>query len=404
MTFSLLSFETKWTTDMANQPRCFSFRFVMAVACCLSVTLPATVCEAESKLRMDRPLIEQQVLVLREIETLIYRADSPAEVDPQRALELYQRFYDELENASWPDDAIVRKYDADSMLLVLNNAAKVKPFDITQFAKTYDIDLEEERRKPYGIWRLAEEASKGGRFGPPNPELALQLVVRGASVPSEWDFALEMIYPVWEKGEPFTFDLCQYVMSAWGTRFCDNRQEALRAVEIKEQLDSYKRRLEPDQAHLIDDLYESVMTYVQHKSEHEEGHSGGFGWRQRHMHSSEVGRREHFLSMLEKMMNGERPFTSAKIQDTSAALEPLLKDFKIVIPAHLEEAELYMISLEGVELTQEKWLVFRSNVQSLVTEVASSELADAWCAYFTDERVKDLESTRSAVEGKGFIK
>ena len=75
----------------------------------------------------------------------------------------------------------------------------------------------------YDIWELAEEASKGGRFGKPDPELVFNLVMRGGSVPDEFESAVNEVYHNWKNGIVMQFCICDHVVSDVGIGYCSVR-------------------------------------------------------------------------------------------------------------------------------------------------------------------------------------
>lgn len=65
------------------------------------------------------------------------------------------------------------------MLEIAKHAHKCGPIDAESLFAKRGVLPAEWALSRYGMWNLAEEASAGGRFGAPNQQLALQLIVRG---------------------------------------------------------------------------------------------------------------------------------------------------------------------------------------------------------------------------------
>ena len=111
--------------------------------------------------------------------------------DPSLALELYETAKRANPEGSIPGEA--------EIVDLLKMAAAAGPFDLEVFLTQHGLTKEE----PYFLWKLAEEASVGGRFGKPDPQLVLQLVGRGPGSLRERLSAVRAAHTNWaNKGGP----------------------------------------------------------------------------------------------------------------------------------------------------------------------------------------------------------
>jgi tetratricopeptide (TPR) repeat protein len=157
------------------------------------------------------------------IEYLLFRADSLTHADPQRAMELYHAAKAANPSATWLNE----KGD----VRIMEMCCEAPAFDADAFIAQYGI-TEDELARPYAVWQLAEEASRGGRFGQPDPDLVFNLVIRGGSVPAELGGAVHDVHANWTRGVVEEFNIDNYVTSKYGLGFCAGRaKESARSVD-----------------------------------------------------------------------------------------------------------------------------------------------------------------------------
>lgn len=140
---------------------------------------------------------------LKSVLDRIYLNEGIQPGDPSLALELYEAAKRENPKGSIPGEA--------EIVELLKMASAAGPFDLEVFLTRYEIT----EKEPYFLWKLAEEASVGGRFGKPDPQLVLQLVGRGSGTLSERLSAVRAAYTNWtNKGGKFE---CQAHLSPSAT-------------------------------------------------------------------------------------------------------------------------------------------------------------------------------------------
>lgn len=127
---------------------------------------------------------------LRSALNRLFLGESTRRGDPSLALELYETAKKANPKGSLPGEAEIVEF--------LKMAVAAGPFDLQAFLTQHHLSEEE----PYFLWKLAEEASVGGRFGKPDPQLVLQLVVRAAGNLSECLSAARAAHTNWaNKGD-----------------------------------------------------------------------------------------------------------------------------------------------------------------------------------------------------------
>jgi hypothetical protein len=149
------------------------------------------------------------------LDALLFRANSLNLADPKRALNLYY-----IAKKANPKLTL---YDEKIILKVMKMCSEPKEFDAAKFIEKYDLP-DNIDRNPYYVWEFAEEASRGGRFGEPDPELVFNLVMRGGWAPAEFVSAVMATYENWKNRVVEKFDICDHVTSHSGSIYCTSRR------------------------------------------------------------------------------------------------------------------------------------------------------------------------------------
>lgn len=350
---------------------------------------------------MKQALSDQPDLAYEVMDLLIYRPISLTQADPARALAFLQAWIKQAEAGPISDVEEFQIAEARKELRLLEQAVSLGPFDAGAFLEKHGINESDWADKPYGLWQLTEAYSSGA-FGEPDPTTLFQLAVRGAEVPFEWQTMIQFLYPKLEKGEALTFDLCDYVSSGFGVRFCEHRWDDRMEAEMNQILDDAKSQLPSGKEEAIDDLFLLASEYFWSKAEHEEGHGGAPVWRMRHMEDSVRGRRWSFLEQLKLATTGAAP-NRPGLEEQDLMLDYLVREMIRDLDIYGGGKE-YDITAEGVRDAQARFVKFRDHFGKVITETSGKERAQEWMLWLTDERIRDIRSTTSAIRGGGFLK
>jgi hypothetical protein len=143
--------------------------------------------------------------------------------DPVFALELY-----ETAKKANPQGVMA---DEVEVVELLKMAVVPEPLDLEAFLKRYDLSEGE----PYFLWKLAEEASAGGRFGKPDPQLVLQLVVRGPGTLGERLSAVRAAHANWIGKSGAVFEHKKHVVPPTRDGAAGKDQAEKEDYELKEE-------------------------------------------------------------------------------------------------------------------------------------------------------------------------
>ena len=141
------------------------------------------------------------------------------------------------------------------------------------FCKKYDV-LPHDDDAMYHVWRIAEDASKGDRFGKPDSKLILQLVSRVGWAPAELEYAVEATYKDWKAGKVKEFNICDYITSGGGMAFCASRANDSDEKDRDARLKATGQKIGDQASKLLGLAYASAVKFIDSKTSNEERHGG----------------------------------------------------------------------------------------------------------------------------------
>ncbi len=124
----------------------------MKILLLLLFLYPITFAQNNEKLLFESARQGNQDDLETVLDILLFRANSLKRADPKLALEIY--------NDAKKVNPEIEIYGES----ILEMCAEPNDFDVENFLIKYGITGKEYYSKRYGIWQLAEEASRGGRF------------------------------------------------------------------------------------------------------------------------------------------------------------------------------------------------------------------------------------------------
>jgi uncharacterized protein YecT (DUF1311 family) len=312
------------------------------------------------------------------LEAVFFRANDLRKANPFLGMEVYQQAKKEHPQMAF--------FDEQGEVDVLKKAMEAGPFDADVFIKKYHIDttlLEE----PYGIWQLAGEASKGGRFGKPDLRLVLQLVSRGGSVPRELAYAIDTAYDCWKNNRPFIFVPCDYVTSGMGMGICANQYAKERDKALRAQLKALAPKLKNNAGQYIMPAYNAASEFIGSKAWKEELHGGSgyaaWAW------GSVTDQRQAFVDLVLKLSKGKTPnLKSGAHPDATlnATYQKLIRQLKI---KPLDNAGT-KADADGLRITQRLWLAYRDAFVKLASSMVPQVSQQQWLNWITEERIKNF--------------
>jgi hypothetical protein len=314
------------------------------------------------------------------LELLLFRANSLRLADPQKALDLY----DEAKKAN-PDLAL---YDEENTAKVMKMCAEPKGFDAEQFMKKYGVEDDGEQYPDYQVWELAEEASRGGQFGKPDPELVLNLVCRGGAVPAEVMSAVEEVYANWKKGVVKEFNICDYVTSGSGQGYCASKADDKEEEERESKLNTLKEKLGGDAEQLLNRAYDSAVQFIELKASNEEGH-GGTG-RTAWIIESEIEQKNQYVELIEKIHAG---FVPVPKNSAAKADQQLNETYQHVLHELQKKAaeEDYPVTPDNLRAVQRLWIPYRDASVELFVHMNPSIDKNIWKSWLTERRIQELK-------------
>lgn len=311
------------------------------------------------------------------LDALLFRANSLERANPQKALEVYKQ--------AKKANPSLKLYDEAVKLKTIQMSIEPGAFDAKAFCKKYNV-LPDNDDAMYHVWRIAEEASKGGRFGKPDPKLILQLVSRGGWAPAELEYAVEDVYKNWKSGTVKEFNICGFITSGGGMAFCASRADDQNEKDRNERLSDIRQKLNDKGRKLLDAAYASAVKFIDSKSSSEEGHggSGRGAW----IIGSQMEQKNAYLDLIEKVRLGHKPSPKTSFVEADRKLN---ETYKKVMANLKKKADDYNVPrVDDVRAVQRLWIPYRDATVKLFMAINPVVGEDAWKSWVTEVREKQL--------------
>jgi uncharacterized protein YecT (DUF1311 family)/TPR repeat protein len=317
------------------------------------------------------------------LDALLFRANSLERANPQKALEVYKQA-----KQANPE---IKLYDEEVKLKTIQMSVEPGPFDWKAFCKRYNV-LPHNDEVMYHVWLIAEEASKGGRFGKPEPKLILQLVSRGGWVPAELECAVDQAYKNWKSGTVKEFNICDYITSGGGMAFCASRADDQEERDRNKKVLAIRQNLNDKGRKLFDAAYASAVKFIDSKASNEEAHrgSGRGAW----VIGSQMEQKNEYLDLVEKVRSGYRPSPKSSFLEADRSLN---QTYKKVISNLKKKADNYSVPprVDDVRAVQQLWIPYRDTTVRLFMAINPAVGEDVWKSWVTEVREKQLKEILS---------
>ena len=272
--------------------------------------------------------------------------------------------------------------------------------DLNAFLRDQRLKKEDLRASPYAIWELAQEASKGGRFGGPNAKLALQLVLRGGGNVKEREAAIRQCHAILKGTRSGPFDLAECIHSRVGKAYLLSRTAppCIPAVEgaasLSEKLGGNALRA------LFAAAFESAQTFAEAESQHYAGCRGFFTWE-----SNRAGYEDSvlrgFVNEMNSVVSGKLPELIAGDDDPETTLEELIKEAHIFMRGPLKgvirdvqdpalDDCFYFAEGEGAVL-HKTWKSYRDAAARFLHALKPERTEEEWKRWMNNRRMKFLQ-------------
>lgn len=313
------------------------------------------------------------------LEDLLFRAGDLWNANPRLALEVYKEA--KQKNPS------LKLYDEKNTVETLELCAQAPPFNVENFARKYAIKRPE--NSFYYVWELAEEASRGGRFGKPDPELVFQLVIRGGVVPAEFELAVKDTYKNWKEKKAVAFDLCQYVGSGYGMGYCATRGAKQSDKDFERQWQAFAGHYDKALQKQIHDAHNAAMRFLEEKVWGEEGNdgSGYVAWAT----ESLTKQKQEFFKFTQKVATGYKPAVR-KLDDSDKELNQVYRQVIHALKDKPISGGHFQVTEDTVRKDQLLWIQYRDRVARMYTALNSGLTLADWKSLLTDERVAGLKA------------
>jgi len=255
--------------------------------------------------------------------------------------------------------------------------------DAKAFSNKYNIPID------HIDGTIAEEASRGGRFGKPDPGLVLQLVCYSGVIPFDYSSVVVDTYKSRKNGVAKALDLCDYAVSGSSMNICASRanEKDKRTRELK--LKELEGRLGNDSSQLLSDAYASAVKFIEAKADSEEGYDGSAGAAM--IITSEVEQKNAYLQLISKIIDGFKPTVSNDFDKTNQKLNKTYK--KLIEGIKVMDGSVRLLpSVATLQRNQKLWTRYRDASVKLFKSINLSVDADLWKSWLTEQREGELNA------------
>jgi uncharacterized protein YecT (DUF1311 family) len=313
------------------------------------------------------------------LDELFFRANSLTNANPELA-------YDIIESAKKSNPAI-EIFDEENTIATIKKCMEADTFDGKEFIKKYGLN-ETELENNYAVWELAEEASRKGRFGLPDPMLVLQLVCRGGLVPAELSSAVDFAYNNWKENKIAEFHICDYITSGIGQTYCAEKEEEGANEEFRMRIKALASKLKNNSGALLPNAFEVASKFIEEKAWNEEGHDGtGYiAWGT----ASILQQKTEFLNLIEKINKGINADTLIKNNDADKKLNETYQ--KVINKLKIKSISGMNFSIDATKVrsVQRLWIPYRDTSAKLFTRIDPSVNENTWKIWLTQIRIQGL--------------
>lgn len=318
----------------------------------------------------------------RKLENLLFRANSLTEADPDKAFALYK----EAKKAN-PEIEVYSRWNIAELLRM---AAEPEGFNAHEFMDKYSIEDHGDSWPRYSVWELAEEASRGGRFGEPDPELVFNLVIRGGLVPFEMKHAIKDTYKNWRNNEVEEFNIGDYVSSGMGTGYVASRRykedKKVRQKKLRDLRNSYNDKI----ASKLNKAYATAVDFFEYKASKEEGHYGT--GRTHRVIFSQMRQKNDYLELLREIHEGFIP--SPETDNLEEAKDRLYQKYRLSL-YHLQNTEpppaSFRPDFNDLRKGHQLWLEYMHSSAELFSMLNPETDKNTWKIWFMEKRKEDYE-------------
>ena len=316
------------------------------------------------------------------LDRFLYRGNSLVYVNPKETLKIYKQY---LKNTKAEEDTQLTEF--------LSKCAEVPELNAKKFCKKYGIDINDEKfnEEPYYIWQLAEEASRDdGRFGELNPELVLQLILRGGNVPAEFQSAVNDFYDFYKNNQVREFKIDDYVTSGFGINFCSRRNEDKMNQQIQDRIIQLADKFKKENQEKFLTAMNSYSEFVEEKIWSEEGNDGsGFvTWAL----NSKFEQNDNLLNLLEQANINSFDSSEKNIKELTSELDNLLKNRNELLEIDAIHGIHFTVTFEDEQKIDSLWNVYKNQIFDFADAQFDSQTAINIQKWIYSKRIEEIRN------------
>jgi hypothetical protein len=317
------------------------------------------------------------------LELLFFRGNNLILANPKKALDIYK-----IAKSNNPE-LTFRNEQNDIEILKL--ASEVPLLDGKKLIEEYHLDQEPGfNTDDYFIWNLAEKASRGEFFTNPTPELVVQLIIKGGSVPAETAGAVKDYYAIWKNNNDLVeFNICNYVTSGQGLSYCAVRNEQHEIMKLEEDFLNLISNYDENLQELFANAYDSVSDFLDEKIWAEEGHdgSGYVMWAK----DSLLNQKKEYLKLLEKVLKGYLPENKSSLVVNQKKLNNQYINLCNELMNNPHQIGRFFITDKDLKEVQDLWIKCKDLNIELFSKISKCNDKKYWENYFISKRIEQYD-------------
>lgn len=281
---------------------------------------------------------------------------------------------------------------------LLEIAAECPPFDVDAFLRKNRLSKADLEASPYVFWELAEEASRGGRFGPPDAKLAFALVLRGGGDIAERTQAIKLAHSLWKAPTTGPFLMATCLSSAVGRAYLAKRNDrAADPAPITADMISESLK-DPSQKRCFEKALAAATELFEAESKQFSGSRGFFETRANRARYLKT-REQSFLQEVSRRLKGGVPENVAPLEKSDAvlgstytqAMRWLAVECRVFSNSDPAMPDTFQFDgPEDLRAVQRLWVKYRDRSAELFAKMIPTQPEHFWKSWMTQSRTAEL--------------
>ena len=281
---------------------------------------------------------------------------------------------------------------------LLEMAEECPPFDVDAFLQKNRLGKADLEMSPYVLWDLAEEASRGGRFGPPDAKLAFALVLRGGGDIAERTKAIQLAHSLWKDPTKGPFRMSACFSSAVGRAYIAKQNDRAAEPAPINQATISKSLKDSSHRMYFEKALASATELFEAESQQFSGNRGFFETQANRAQYLKT-REQAFLREVSRCLKGGVPENVAPLETSDAflgsvytqAMRWLAVECRVFSNSDPTKPDTFQFDgPEDLRIVQRLWVKHRDRSAELFAKINPAQAEHFWKSWLTQSRTAEL--------------